>query len=177
MPKVKKVVLAGLLLAVLIVFTRFIAIETPVFRISLGFIPFILGGWLLGPIWTAVIGISGDILGMLLMPKGSFFPGFTFNAMLEGLLYGLFLINKPVDKRFFLRLALSILTVHVVVQLGFNTLWLAIMLKKAFVPLMLARAVANIIRFPVELASMFMIMRFSEKYVNLYLRSGMDNHE
>jgi ECF transporter S component (folate family) len=171
MLKVKQLVLAGLLLAAIIVLVRFVSIQTPILRVSFGFIPFILAGWLLGPVWGAVIGTVSDLLGMLLFPTGGFFPGFTLNALLEGLVYGLFLYNRPVDKRLFARLVVSILIVHVAVQLALNTLWLSIMLKRAFIPLMAARVVSNIARFPIELVSMFFLMLFMEKPVNKYYRA------
>jgi ECF transporter S component (folate family) len=171
MPEVKKLVLAGLLLAAIIVLVRFVSIQTPILRISLGFIPFILAGWLLGPVWGAVIGVASDLLGMLLFPTSGFFPGFTLNALLEGLIYGLFLYGKPVNRRLFVRLVVSILVVHLVVQLALNTLWLSIMLKRAFIPLMATRVVTNVARFPIELVAMFFLMRLIEKPVNKYLRS------
>jgi ECF transporter S component (folate family) len=170
MHKVKQLALAGLLLATAVVLVRFISIQTPILRISFGFIPFILAGWLLGPVWGAVIGVSSDLLGMLLLPKFGFFPGFTLNALLEGLAYGLFLFERPVDRRLSVRLVASVLIVHLVVQLALNTLWLSITLKKAFIPLMAARVVTNVARIPIEIVSMFFLMRLIEKPVDQYLR-------
>jgi ECF transporter S component (folate family) len=171
MPKIKQLVLAGLLLATIVVLVRFISIQMQFLRISFGFIPFILAGWLLGPMWGAVIGVASDLLGMLLFPTSGFFPGFTLNALLEGLIYGLFLFERPVDRRLFIRLIVSILIVHLVVQLALNTLWLSIMLKRAFIPLMATRVVSNVVRFPIEIVSMFFLMRFIEKPVDKYLRT------
>jgi ECF transporter S component (folate family) len=169
MLKVKQLVLAGLLLAAIIVLVRFVSIQTPILRISFGFIPFILAGWLLGPVWGAAIGVASDLLGMLLFPTSGFFPGFTLNALLEGLVYGLFLYGRPVDRRLFVRLVISILLVHLVIQLALNTLWLSIMLKRAFIPLMATRVVTNVVRFPIELVTMFFLMRLIEKPVDKYL--------
>jgi ECF transporter S component (folate family) len=170
MPKAKQLVLAGLLLAAIIVLVRFVSIQTPILRISFGFIPFVLAGWLLGPVWGAVIGVASDLLGMLLFPTAGFFPGFTLNALLEGLVYGLFLYGRPVDRRLFVRLVVSILIVHLVIQLALNTLWLSIMLRRAFIPLLAARVVTNAARFPIELAAMFFLLRLIEKPVDTYLR-------
>jgi ECF transporter S component (folate family) len=171
MPKVKRLVLAGLLLAVVIVFWLFQIPLLPTLRISFGFVPLVLGGWLLGPVWTGVIGIVGDILGMMLFPSGgAFFPGYTFNALLTGLIYGFFLFNRPVDRKLCIRLALSLALMHLVVQLGLNTLWLSMQYKQAFIALLPPRVIANIVLFPIELAFMFLLMRFMEKPVNRYLR-------
>jgi ECF transporter S component (folate family) len=173
-PKTKKLALAGLLLAVLILFERFIAIDTLLLRISFAYIPYMLAGWLLGPVWAGLIGVTGDFLGMLLMPKGSFFAGFTLNALLTGGIYGLFLYNTPVDKTLWARLTLSLLVIHLCIHLGLTTLWLSIMYKKAFFVIIIGRLIANGIELPVEFASMFFIMRFLEKPVNRYLREAED---
>jgi ECF transporter S component (folate family) len=171
MAKVKQLVLAGLLLAVVIVFKQLVGITiTPTLRISLSFVPYILIGWLLGPVWGAVIAVVGDCLGMLLFPTGAFFAGYTFNELLTCLIYGFFLFGRPVDRKFFIRLVVSLVLVHLIVQLGLNTLWLSITTKKAFLLLMPPRIIANIARFPIELTVMFLLLRFMEKPVARYLR-------
>jgi ECF transporter S component (folate family) len=172
MPKVKQLALAGLLLAVLILFERFISIETQLLRVGFAYVPYILAGWLLGPLWTGVIGVAGDLLGMLLMPKAGFFAGFTLNALLTGLVYGLFLHNRPVGKALIVRFVISLVIVHAVIHLGLTTLWLSIMYKKAFFVIIVGRIIANLIELPVELVSMLLIMRFLEKPAKTYLNFG-----
>jgi ECF transporter S component (folate family) len=169
MPKVKKVVLAGLLLAILIVFQRYVSIQTLFLRLSFAYVPFILIGTLLGPVWGAVIGGAEDILGMLLMPKGTYFPGFTLNALLTGVIYGVFLYNRPNNKSYLIRLILSVITVNVLIHIGLTTLWLSIMYKKAFVALIATRIVANVIQMPLQIGSMFAIKIFLDKPVKKYL--------
>ncbi|MFP3040865.1 folate family ECF transporter S component [Treponema primitia] len=169
MPKVKKVVLAGLLLAILIVFERFISVETLLLRLSFAYVPCILIGTLLGPVWGAAIGVAGDLLGMLLMPKGPFFPGFTLNALLTGLVYGLFLYKTPSNKSYLIRLIISIFVVHIFIHLGLTTLWLSILYKKAFMVVIAGRIIANIVEIPIEIGSMFAIKIFLDKPVKKYL--------
>ena len=172
MPKVKQLALAGLLLAVLILFERFISIETQLLRISFAYVPYILAGWLLGPLWTGVIGVAGDLLGMLLMPKAGFFAGFTLNALLTGLIYGVFLHNRPTGRGLIIRFVISLIIVHAAIHLGLTTLWLSIMYKKAFLVIIGWRVIANLIELPVEFASMLLIMRFLEKPAKVYLGFG-----
>lgn len=176
MPKVTKIVLSGLLVAVAVVFRQFLRVEiTPALRISLSFVPYILAGWLLGPAFAAAVGIIADVLGMILFPTGIFFPGYTINEALTCIIYGFFLQDQPVNKKFFARLVLSISVVHIVVQLALNTLWLSVTTHQAFLVIMLPRVIANVIRLPIEIAVMFVFMRFIEKPVNLYLRTADDN--
>jgi ECF transporter S component (folate family) len=168
-PKVKKVVLAGLLLAVLIVFERYISVETQFLRLSFAYVPYILIGTFLGPVWGALIGVAGDLLGMLLMPKASFFAGFTLNALLTGLTYGLFLYNRPDNRSYLIRLVISVLVAHLFINLGLTTLWLAIMYKRAFMALVAARIAPNLIQIPIQIGSMFAIKVFLDKPVKKYL--------
>jgi ECF transporter S component (folate family) len=168
-PKVKKVVLAGLLLAILIVFQRYISVETQFLRISFAYVPLILTGTLLGPAWGAIVGTAGDLLGMLLMPKASFFAGFTLNALLTGLVYGAFLYNRPNNKSYLIRLIISVLMVHLFINLGLNTLWLSLLYKRAFMALLAARMTAAFIQIPIQIGSMFAIKIFLDKPVKKYL--------
>ncbi|GHV73064.1 folate ECF transporter [Spirochaetia bacterium] len=174
MPKVKKVVLAGLLLAILIVFQRFISVETQILRLSFAYVPVIITATLLGPVWGGLIGVLADILGMMLMPKASFFAGFTLNALLTGLVYGFFLYKTPSNKSYFVRLVISVLIVHVFIHLGLTTLWLSIMYKRAFMVILAGRVIANIIEIPIEIASMYAIKIFLDKPVKKYLLDDPD---
>jgi ECF transporter S component (folate family) len=122
-------------------------------------------------VWGAVIGVASDLLGMLLFPTASFFAGFTLSALLEGLIYGLFLYNRPVNKWLYLRLALCLLALHIFIQLGLTTLWLSIMYKQAFIPMMIGRVLTNVIRFPIELAALGFLMTVIEEPVNKYYRA------
>jgi ECF transporter S component (folate family) len=177
MPKVKKVVLAGLLLAILIIFERFISVETQILRLSFAYVPYILIGTFLGPVWGALIGVAGDLLGMLLMPKAGFFAGFTLNALLTGLVYGLFLYRAPSNKSYLVRLIISVLLVHIFIHLGLTTLWLSIMYKKAFVVIITGRIIANIIEIPIEIGSMFGIKLFMDKPVKKYLMEDSEGED
>jgi ECF transporter S component (folate family) len=173
MPKVKSLVLAALLLAVLIVFERFVSLQSPVLRLSFSYVPGVLAGWLLGPLWAALIGALGDVLGMLILPKGgAYFPGFTLSAALTCAVYGLFLYNKsPVKKGFLLRLILALLVVHVFIRLGLTTVWLMIITKRAYLAILAGRVIANLIELPVEIVSMYMITRFLEPHAAAYIRT------
>jgi ECF transporter S component (folate family) len=171
MPKVKRIVLSGLFLATAIIFEQLLGITiTPTLRLSLSFIPYVLIGWLLGPVWGAVIGVTADILGMLLFPTGDFFIGYTFNELLTTLIYGFFLFGRPLNKKLYIRLAVSLALVRLIVVLGLNTLWLSIQVGKAFMLLLPTRIVV-IVLFPIEFAAMFLLMRFMEKPVARYLES------
>ncbi|MDR2516948.1 MAG: folate family ECF transporter S component [Spirochaetaceae bacterium] len=169
MPKVKKLVLGSLLLALLIVVERLLSIQTPILRVSFAYVPLMLGGMLLGPGWSTLIAVLGDLLGMLLFPKASFFIGYTVSAALTGFVYGLFLHNTKTRKQFFARLVVSNLIVLLFVSAGLTSLWIVITLRRAFFVLLPVRLISAAIRFPVETGTMFALGVFLEKPVEKYL--------
>lgn len=93
--KTRPMVFIAILVAIEVVLTRFFAIETPIIRVGFGFVPIALSAIIFGPIIGGITAATADVLGMLLFPKGVYFPGFTLSAFLTGLTYGLFLYNKP----------------------------------------------------------------------------------
>ena len=77
MSKTKKIILSGLLLAILIVFDRFISIKTMYLQVSFSFLPIMLAAIILGPKYSTTIAALGDLIGALLWPFGAYFVGFT----------------------------------------------------------------------------------------------------
>ena len=112
------IVFAGLLVAMEILFSRFLQIPIPFFeiskdRISLGFIPVAVGGMLYGPVGGGVIAGVADIIRAIILPQGGAInPFFTVTAILRGVLYGSFL-HKATDWR-------RILTVSTIILAGVN---------------------------------------------------------
>ena len=139
MSKLKKVILAGLLIAVGVILNRFISIKTPILSISLTFIPHILSGILLGPWWSMITAAMTDLIGALLFPFGPYFVGYTISAALAGLIYGLMLYRKKKvsRKKFLVKLIFAVLLVIVICNALLNSLWIYITTKNAasfFVP-------------------------------------------
>jgi ECF transporter S component (folate family) len=173
MPKVKKLVLASLLLAILIVVERLVSIQTPILRISFAYVPIILSGILLGPIWSTTIAVLGDLLGMLLFPKSSFFIGFTISAALTGLIYGLLLYNTKSNKAFLIRLIISNFLVLLFIHVGLTSLWISITLQKAFWVFAPPRIISACILFPIEVSTMYLLKLFLEKPIHKYLQDAV----
>lgn len=102
---VVKISLSGLILALVIIFTRFLSIQNipflPFVRISIGPALIIFSSIFLGPIYGGVIGGASDILGILLVPNAlgySINPWFTLVYTVLGILswcfYKLFTLIK-----------------------------------------------------------------------------------
>lgn len=128
----------ALLIALEIIFTRFIAINTQFLRISVGMIPVAVAGIMFGPIWGGICGAAGDILGMLIFPSGAYFPGFTVTAAATGIVYGLLLYRHKVSMP---RLIAASFIVCIGLNLLLDTLWLDIMYSTGFIALLPARII------------------------------------
>ena len=145
---VKKLIQISLLIAIEIILTRFCSINMQIVRIGFGFLPIAIIGMMYGPLSAGIAYAIGDILGMLLFPTGgSFFPGFTLTAFLTGIVYGVFLYNKP---KTWPRIIGAVLIVCLVINLGLDTYWLFILTGKAYMALLPTRIMKSIIMIPVQ---------------------------
>ena len=101
MKKINTKMLATLamLLAIEIVLSRFLSIQTPITRIGFGFIPLVMAGILFGPIPAAIVAVLADVLGALLFPTGAYYPPLTITSLLVGLTYGFFLHKISFDHK------------------------------------------------------------------------------
>lgn len=178
MTKLKKIILSALLLALLIILSRFLSIKTPILTISFSFVPTILCAIWLGPKWTVLINVLGDLIGAILFPFGSFFIGYTISTAVTGLIYGLILYKKDEDtytqKQFVIRLIIAVILVTIISHIGLNTLWLSITTGKAFIVLLASRIVKELIMIPVQIITIIFLERVLRKPFNKYLRGQND---
>ncbi len=86
---IKTMTLCGMLIALDVVLTRFLSVNTPITRVGFSFIPVAVAGYLYGPLGGALVHGLSDVIGALLFPIGPYFPGYTLTAVLIGFFYGL----------------------------------------------------------------------------------------
>lgn len=133
----QKLALSALLLAFDVVFTRVLALNTPLVKMGFGFAAVALCAMLYGPAWAAAVAGLGDLIGALLFPTGAYFPGFTLTAALTGLIFGLCLYRREVRWRIaFLAAALNCLLVTLIL----NTAMIVVFFDAAL-PVLLASRV------------------------------------
>jgi len=144
---VKTLILASLFISLNIIFSRFLSINTPLFRIGFGFLPTALCGIILGPIIGGISAVIADLVGFALNPTGTYFPGFTLSALLTGTIYGFFLYKKP--KTTF-RFLIPVTIVCLFINLILNTYWLSILLGNGFFALMPSRLLKEFIMIPIQ---------------------------
>lgn len=142
----RQLTVSALLIALDVVFSRVLAINTPLMKIGLGFAAVALSAMLYGPAWAALTAALGDLVGALLFPTGAYFPGFTATAALTGLIFGLFLYRR---EKSWLRAFLAALCNCLLVTLLLNTLMIAVFFRSSPAEL----AGADFVRF-MELTSL-----------------------
>lgn len=154
----QNLVICGLMAALAVVLSYVASIDVgPYIRIGFSGIPNRIIEFLFGPIVGSIFGGMLDILKYLVKPNGAFFFGFTFDAMLAGVIYGSFLYKKPVK---LWRIALAEFLAKLIVNCGFNTLWICVLYGKGFFALLPARILKNAIMLPLDTAILFFALTF-----------------
>ena len=174
----KKIILTAILLAMLIVLSRFLSIKTPITKISFAFVPTMLCAIWLGPKWTILLNVLGDVIGATLFPSGAFFIGYTISTAVSAAIYGSILYKKEPDsyndKQLLLRLIIATALVAIVVNMGLNTLWTSITTGKAFWALLVTRIVKQLIMIPIHVIVIFALEKALRKPFDKYVRSSND---
>jgi len=158
MPDTKKLIVSAELLALDVVLTRLLAVNTPVMKIGLGFAAVALCAVLYGPWWAALVAALGDLVGALLFPTGAFFPGFTLTAACTGLIFGLCLYRR--DKSLLWPILAAALNVLLVSYLA-NTAMITYISGTPYTTLLKARAVQLAVMLPVQGAVLSFLHRSS----------------
>lgn len=175
MSKNKKIIITAILLAMLIVLSRFLSIKTPILKISFAFIPTMLCATWLGPKWTVLLNVLGDVIGATLFPTGPYFIGYTISTAIAGFIYGILLYNKEnTGKKFILRVCIAVILIAFTVNLGLNTLWTSITSGKAFKVLFVARVVKQLITIPIHIGIFIFVEKMLRKPFDKYIRSNND---
>lgn len=172
MSKMKKIILSAMLLAIFIIFNRFISIKTEVLVISFTFVPMMMAGIWLGPKYSTIIALLGDLIGAILFPFGPYFPGFTLSSAISGLVYGLLLHSKErefTSKQLIIRLIISSLIVLGIVNILITSFWIHMLYGKAYFAIMASRVVTQVVMLPVQVISILALEKATRPYVKKYL--------
>lgn len=159
----RNVVLCGLLAALAVVLGTVASISVGLY-IKIGFsgLPNRIVEFLFGPVVGCLFGGALDILKYIIKPDGPFFFGFTFNAMLAGVIYGSILYKKPVSIP---RIVCAEFLAKVLVNCVLNTLWISMLYGQGFLAIMPMRVLKNAIMLPIDSAILFFALTFSKKLV------------
>lgn len=113
-----KLVLVAIMIAMTIIINR-VAPATPVYHLTVDFIPVFIVAVLFGPLWSAATYAIADAVGGILFPVGPFNPGITFTLLIIGAALGLIYYNKDISgKWLWLRACLAALVTLAVKLFG-----------------------------------------------------------
>ena len=157
----KQIVIMALMIAMDIVLTRILSIQTPIIRISFGFLPIVITAVLYGPLSAAIVGTLADFTGASIFSIGAPFPGFTFTAFLTGAVYGLFIYKRPGST---FHIVTAVLIVTVILQLGLDTLWVHMITGSSYIALLPPRALRTVIMIPVQIILIKSLIRMLHSY-------------
>lgn len=155
-----KIVVLAMLVAMNVVLSRFVSINAWNLKIGFTFVTVFIAAYLYGPLYSALVGGLGDFVGALLFPIGPYFPGFTFSAVLSGLLFG-FLLHRN-TKPF--RVITCSLIHNLIIGLIINTYWIFILYNKpSFWLVMSSRVVQSVVLIVVEVVTIELLGRILPK--------------
>ena len=152
--KLNTLVITAMLIAVGIILGQFSIQITDTMKVGISFIATQLTAALFGPVVGGLMGGVADILKFIIKPTGAFFWGWTFNAMLGPVIYGILLYKKNWTLG---RILISKAIVAVVVNLFFGCLWSSMLYGKAFMALVGAKLLQQVIQVPVQSIIFWMV--------------------
>lgn len=156
--KIRNILFVGLFISLEVILTRFLSIENSIVRISFEFIPIAISAVLFGPLTAGVAAAIADVLGMLIFPKGPYFPGFTLSAFVTGFLYGVVLYKKKITV---LRSFIAVFVVTIVASLTLNTIWLIYLTGKTAYVILATRIVKSLVFLPIQTIMIYITWRYS----------------
>ena len=147
------VALSAMFVAISCVLSFFKFGITPNVNVTLFFLPIAVAAQLLRPLPAVAVGGIADLLGCLIRPTGPYFPGFTINAMITGLIYGIFFYSKRPK---LWEVIVARLIVMVAVDLILTPIWLHILYSTPLVwAFWVERLIKCAIVCPIEIVCIF----------------------
>jgi len=147
----------ALMIAISVILSRFFSLQTEILRLSLGYIPIIITGILLGPVAGGIVGVAADFLGTTFFSAYAWFPPLALTPLFIGIWSGL-LRGQFMKNNFWLtacfnfcgnvigRIIISSACLHILYGIGFDVL-------------LATRIPSSIIMTAIESALIYMILK------------------
>ena len=133
---------------------------TPNIKIGFSGYPNQVVDLLFGPVTGGLFGGLMDVLKFFIIPSGyPFHPGYTLDAALAAFIYGCFYYRRPVR---LWRILAAKGIVALVVNIGLATYWQTATFGQGFWALLPARALKNVVMWPIESAIFYVIAKALE---------------
>lgn len=129
-------------------------------RIGFSSIPNGLAAYLFGPAVGGIFAGVLDVLKYLVKPTGAFYPPLTLVTVLAGVLYGIFYYKKQITLP---RVLVTKFVVMLVCNVILNTMCLANLYGDGFLVLLPARAIKNLVMWPIDSVIFWMLAQALER--------------
>lgn len=153
--KLKTIVITGLLIAIGIILGQFSIQISQSTKIGISFIATQLTSMLFGPVVGGIMGGVSDILKFIIKPTGNFLIGYTINAMVGPILYGIMLYKKPIS---FWRILFSKAVVAVLVNLLLGCYWQYLYFGAAIVAILPGKVLQQLIQVPIQSVLFYIVV-------------------
>lgn len=91
-------------------------------KISLNLLPIAAAGIMFGPVCAGLVGAAGDVLSFFINSAGQpYFPGFTLNGFLTGMIFGLILYKNNAKT---IRIILACVINTIFIEIILSSIWL-----------------------------------------------------
>ena len=151
--KTYRISIISIFIAMEIIFSRFLSIQTWNLKIGFSFIPIVISAILFGPYISGLIACIADLIGAILFPVGAYFPGFTITALLTGFIFGIFLKSKQSIPR----IIFSVIISQIFLSLFLNTYWMSILYHNPYWPLFSTRIYQSIVLTIVQIVTIIIL--------------------
>lgn len=159
---VRKLACTAILVALQIILSRYLGIQTELFQISFGFVAIAFSAMLLGPVWAAATALTADFVGTMIAGTGAYNPMFSINAVLYALIFAWFLYKK---EKSVWRIVLCVVLQLVLVAIPLTPLWLYIYFKyvigseKAFAVIFMTKLTASFVEAAIKIVVLIPMCR------------------
>ncbi|MCI8390536.1 MAG: folate family ECF transporter S component [Roseburia sp.] len=158
--QVRTVTVMAMFAAIAVVLGMFSVEIGPYIRIGFSSIPNGLVSYLFGPVAGSLFAGTLDIIKYVIKPSGAFFPPMTLVTMLAGLIYGCMYYKKSITLP---RVLAAKFLVMLICNVILNTLCLSMLYGKGFFVLLPARALKNLIMWPVDSLVFYTVAKALER--------------
>jgi len=121
--RLRNIIFIGLMIAISVILNQLLSFyyppSTSIIKFGIGFVPIIIVSVIFGPKYGVLAGAASDVIGWALLgaSRGVFYFGFTFNAMLYGLIPALLLrLTKKANPPVFYTINVAVVSVFTLIS-------------------------------------------------------------
>ncbi len=124
--------------------------------ISVSYLARAVAALVCGPVVGLLYGFAEDILGWILKPSGSFFPGYTLNTMLGVFVYALCFYKQRLT---IWRVVVAKLITNFPISVGLGCLWSSVLYGRGYLYYLGTSLVKNTLYCPIQILMLLIVLQ------------------